>query len=537
MTLTRKSRAGPATARASRVPTDLDGNPLIRCGDGSGAIWLSRKQDDAHAAITSRSRYSCLVGGTRSGKTFLIVRAIIVRALKGAHSKHAILRFRANAARASIALDTLPNVVRLCFPGVKLTEHRQEGFFELFNGSQIWVGGLDDKQRVEKILGLEYATVFLNEASQIPYSSALIAFTRLAQVVPGLIQRAYVDLNPVGKSHWTNQIFGEGRDPISGKLVSDRADYQRAFLNPRDNAHNLSADFIRSLDALPEKHRRRFYEGLYVDEIDGALWTYEIIESCRCEPEDIPEDTRAAVVIAIDPSGASGKDDKGSDEIGIIVGARGQDGDGYVLDDRSLRAGPSEWARVAVTAYHEFHADCIVAESNFGGEMVRAVIHAADPNVPVRLVTASRGKAVRAEPVSTRYAKGQVHHVGRFPKLEEQLVAFSTNGYHGSDSPDHADAAVWALTFLLGVSDGTGIIEYYRRLADEQAKQEPSPTGWNMSNSQSPQEFVALYAPEGTSVVYGKTGNSYLVDADGVVRLSAEDAAHLRAAGFTQVLT
>lgn len=98
--------------------------------------------------------------------------------------------------------------------------------------------------------------------------------------------------------------------------------------------------------------------------------------------------------------------------------------------------------------------------------MVRATIHAADPNVPVRLVTASRGKAVRAEPISVRYAQRQVHHAGHFAQLEDQLCAFTAAGYGGTGSPDRADAAIWALTYLFDLTDGTGIIEFYRREAD-----------------------------------------------------------------------
>ncbi|MEJ0095727.1 MAG: hypothetical protein WDN46_20665 [Methylocella sp.] len=193
-----------------------------------------------------------------------------------------------------------------------------------------------------------------------------------------------------------------------------------------------------------------------------------MIEANRCAHEDIPVDKRAAVVIAVDPSGAAGRDDLGADEIGIIVAAKGCDGDAYILDDRSCREAPVVWGRRAVIAFHEYRADCIVAESNFGGEMVRATIQAADCNVPVRLVTASRGKAVRAEPISVRYAQGQVHHVGRFDKLEDQLCAFSGAGYSGS--PDHADAAIWALTHLFGGEDGTGIIEFYRRESEGRSR-------------------------------------------------------------------
>ncbi|SFK67221.1 hypothetical protein [Methylocapsa palsarum] len=205
-------------------------------------------------------------------------------------------------------------------------------------------------------------------------------------------------------------------------------------------------------------------------EVEGSLWSYETIEANRCSPEAIPEEQRAGVVVAVDPSGAAGHDDLGADEIGIVIAARGVDGDGYILDDRSCREGPLIWGRRAVVAYHEYRADCIVAESNFGGEMVRATIQAADQNVPVRLVTASRGKAVRAEPISVRYAQGKIHHVGRFPKLEDQLCAFSASGYNGGGSPDHADAAIWALTHLFAADDGAGIIEFYRRAAEEQSR-------------------------------------------------------------------
>ncbi|QAY95902.1 hypothetical protein CWB41_09325 [Methylovirgula ligni] len=424
---------------------------------------FSPGQEAARRLLEGPQRYTCLAGGTRSGKTFLITRAILARALKAPGSRHAILRFHANAARASITLDTLPNVARLCFPKLKLRHARQDGFFELPNKSRIWIGGLDDKERVEKILGLEYVSIFLNEASQIPYASALVAFTRLAQKVEGLKQRAYVDLNPVAKSHWTNLLFGEKRDPVSMQKLKDPKNYARSFLNPVDNTENLAPEFLESLANLPERQRKRFYEGVYLDEIEAALWSYEIIEAARCDPADICEPARASVVVALDPSGAAGRDDLGADEIGLIVAARGMDGECYILADRSCREAPAVWGRRAVTAFHEFRADCIVAESNFGGEMVRATIQAADPGVPVRLVTASRGKAVRAEPISVRYAQRQVHHAGRFPKLEDQLCAFTAAGFNGPGSPDHADAAIWALTYLFELTDGTGIIEFYRR--------------------------------------------------------------------------
>lgn len=429
-------------------------------------VSFSDPQDAARLLLENGPRYTCLTGGTRSGKTFLILRAILERAKAAEGSTHAILRLHANAARASIMRETLPNVRRLCFPDIELTSHKTEGYYSLNNEARITIGGLDDEAHVEKILGLEYSTLFLNEASQISWDLALVAFTRLAQVVPEIEQRAFIDLNPTSKTHWTNMLFGDKRDPITREPLAKPEDYGRLFLNPVDNAKNLSPEYIASLEALPERKRKRFYEGVYIDDVDDALWSYEVFDKFRREPEAISVEQRRNVVVAVDPSGAQGRDDSTSDEIGIVVAARGQDGDAYVLADWSCREQPLTWGRRVATAFHEFSADCVVAEENFGGGMVEAVIKAADPAVPVRLVHASRGKAVRAEPISLRYAAGQVHHVGRFPKLEDQLCAFSGGGYAGRGSPDHADAAIWALTHLFKEVPGAGNHEFMRRLAE-----------------------------------------------------------------------
>lgn len=421
---------------------------------------LKQKEQIRQAA---RYRHFCAVGGSRSTKTFGFVHCILTRASKAGGTKHGIFRFRANAARASISLDTIPKVNRIAFPHVKLKEHRQDGFWELPNSSQIWVGGLDSEERTEKILGNEFSTLFFNECSQIPYSAVLIGLTRLAEN-SSLVQRAFYDLNPVGKGHWSNLMFGEKKEPRSRIPYPNPQDYGRLFMNPVDNPH-LSPEYLASMQNLPERQRKRFYEGVYVDEVDGALWSYEIIEQSRKEFDSF-EECRAfmkRICVAVDPSGAKDTDNEDNDEIGIIVTGIGIDGYGYVLDDVSIKAGPGKWGRAAVNAYNKWTADCIIAESNFGGEMVRFVINTADRNVPVRLVNASRGKTVRAEPVSSLYEKNKVRHAGRFPLLEDQMAAWALSGYTGEGSPDRADAMVWGITYLmLKLDGGSNLIEFYR---------------------------------------------------------------------------
>jgi len=403
-------------------------------------------QDSAMHVLAGPQRHTLGVGGSRSGKTFLFVRAIIIRALRAAHSRHVIFRFRYNAVKAAVWLDTLPKVARACFPGLTLIDKKQDGYTVLPNGSEIWFGGLDEKERVEKILGQEYCTVFFNECSQIPYSSALTALTRLAQKTE-LPNRAYYDLNPTSVKHWTHRLFFDDKDPVSGSSLHNPEEYQSFILNPADNVENLDPAYLDSLDALPERQRKRFMAGEYAADIDGALWPPGRIDETRRVHADLPELSR--VVVGIDPSGSSGDITEAADEIGIVVAARGVDGHAYVIEDASGIFSPEAWARRSVGLLDKHHGDRLVAERNFGGEMVRTVIQTADKTAPVKLVTASRGKTVRAEPVSALYELGKVHHVGRFPTLEDQLESFTTSGYCGESSPDRADALVWAITELM----------------------------------------------------------------------------------------
>lgn len=408
---------------------------------------LTPKQLEANSLLAMPQRHTELVGGARSGKTFLLTRAVAVRAIKAAQSRHAILRHRYNAVRAAIWLDTLPKVMRQCFPNVPLEDHRQDGFVSFPNGSELWFVGLDDPARVEKVLGLEFATMYFNECSQIPYGSVLTAHTRLAQQCAGLKNRAYYDLNPPSSTHWTHRLFIEHVDPITRQPLKNPDDYRMLYMNPADNRENIDPAYIASLEAMPERQRRRFLEGRYVAEIDGALWTLELLERQRRVEDDLPQMRR--IVIAIDPSGSKGKEDERSDEIGMVVAGLGVDGNGYLLEDCSERMQPEKWGARAVHKWKVRNADRIIGEANYGGDMVRAVVHAANPRAPFKLVTATRGKVVRAEPIAALYEQGKVFHVGRFPALEEQLANFSTAGYMGERSPDRADAAIWALTELM----------------------------------------------------------------------------------------
>lgn len=212
-----------------------------------------------------------------------------------------------------------------------------------------------------------------------------------------------------------------------------------------DNAGNLAPSFLRQIKTRYAGTRlgRQELEAEILDDLPGALWTRAMFDDAR---RDAAPDMRR-IVVAVDPSGTSGDDD--GDDIGIVVAGVGIDGRGYVLADRTCKLSPNAWARRAVAAYHEFKADRIVAERNYGGAMVEATIRTADRGVSYKEVVASRGKVVRAEPIAALYEQGRISHIGSFPELEDQLCQFGPDGHVGEGSPDRADALVWALTELM----------------------------------------------------------------------------------------
>jgi phage terminase large subunit-like protein len=418
-------------------------------------VKLTAKQFEAQAIFSGVATHILSVGGSRSGKTFLAVRNIVMRALKAPNSRHAIFRFRLNHLIASIYLDTFPKVMRLCFPDVSFIPHSQEKYITLANGSEIWFAGLDDKERTEKILGMEFCTLYFNEVSQIPYASILIALTRLAQKVTQVLAgkeeivlrlRAYYDCNPPPKNHWTYRLFVEKRDPETREPIKNPGDYEYFYMNPKDNQDNLSPEYIAQLENMPARMRVRFLDGKFADANPNALFPDEHIDKWRSDGTGLPDLVR--VVVAVDPSGSGDEDNADNDEIGIMVIGLGNDGNAYVLEDCTIKAGPATWGRMATSAFDRHAADCIVGEINFGGAMVKQTIEVARPRTLFKSVTASRGKAVRAEPFSALYEQGKVRHVGRFVELEEELSGFNTNGYIGSRSPNRADALIWGLAEL-----------------------------------------------------------------------------------------
>ena len=265
---------------------------------------------------------------------------------------------------------------------------------------------------------------------------------------------------------WSNLLFGLrlGKNPRAvvtttprpTKLVRQIAKDPHTVVTTEstfDNVAHLAQQFVEEIVAQYEGTRlgRQELHGELLEDVEGALWSYVLLDAGRVAtgPLDAAgkEMPWSRVTVNVDPAGTSGEE---SDETGIVVTALGADGHGYTLDDRSGRYTPEGWARKALELYYEYEADTTIAEQNYGGDMVSNTIRMIDANVPVRVVNATRGKVLRAEPVSMLYHQGRWHHRGSFPKLEDQMCSFTVDYDRRRDgSPDRVDALVWGATHLL----------------------------------------------------------------------------------------
>lgn len=230
----------------------------------------TEKQIKAIDLLSGPARHILLYGGSRSGKSVILCYAIIIRALK-AKGRHLVCRLRFNHAKTSLWLETFPKVFKLCFPELEYKENKSDYYYTLPNGSEIWVAGLDDKQRTEKILGKEYSTIWFNECSQLDYGSIGIALSRLAEK-NDLVKKAYYDENPPNKRHWSYYQFLLKKNPEDWSELKEE-NYASLLMNPEDNIENIDADYIPEiLGSMSEKDRNRFQHGVFDGDDIGFIY-------------------------------------------------------------------------------------------------------------------------------------------------------------------------------------------------------------------------------------------------------------------------
>ena len=414
-----------------------------------------------------------LAGGSRGGKSAGIMALVIMRALAAPNTKHGIFRLTLTNCNKQLgpARGTFPEVLDLLYPGIRQQweklpnagTFKNDSIYRFPNGSEILFEGLD-KTRIDNVLGGEYSTVWVNECNQIKdYEDVIL---QLASRMNGrgflesngkpvldtkgdpvpLRPLTIFDCNPAFEDDWECQLFRDHKDPLSGQPLDYPEWYKLLKVPTEDNAANQAANYQLGLKARykhSSKQMARFVLGEWSTNNPLALFKREWFKWGDVKKSDLVK-----IVVAVDPSGNQGN--KG-DYTGIVVAGIDASGHVWVLEDASLKATPEVWAEKAIAMYDDWQADYIVAEKNFGGEMVRTVINGVRRNAPLKLVNATRAKIVRAQPVAIQYSNGNVTHLDGLKELEAQMMDYDENA---KKSPDRMDALVWALTELLRLNGG-----------------------------------------------------------------------------------
>lgn len=217
-----------------------------------------------------------------------------------------------------------------------------------------------------------------------------------------------------------------------------------------ENASNLALTFLHTIKARYEGTRlgRQELNAEILEDAPDALWTRANLDEDRRPQLHRPVPLMKRVVVGVDPAAKANEIPEEGAATGIIVCGLGEDGRGYVLDDATTRGSPNTWARMVCAMVDKHSADCVVAEVNQGGDMVESTIRTVRPNLRIRKVVSTKGKWLRAEPIAAIYEQHRVSHVGIFPALEDEMVAFTPNGLVDGRSPDHVDALVHGMTEL-----------------------------------------------------------------------------------------
>jgi phage terminase large subunit len=237
-------------------------------------VTFTEAQKKALKLLKSDARHVMLYGGSRSGKTFVTVEYIIRQCIKNPGLRAFIARSALSHAKASLWMETISDVLlsyRKMYPQVDLFKKNESDLYVKFvNGSELFIAGLDNKERVEKILGREFAIIYLNECSEIEYKTVSVVKTRLAQNIKGFRNKMIFDENPPAPTHWSYKMFIKYEDPNDETPISED-NYVSLLMNPTDNLDNLPEDYIDTLKSLPERERRRFLYGEFVA-IEGAIF-------------------------------------------------------------------------------------------------------------------------------------------------------------------------------------------------------------------------------------------------------------------------
>lgn len=374
-------------------------------------------------------RYRAAKGGRGSAKSWEFVNAAIFHTVKTPRLRVVFLReIMANLKESSLELVR----TRLEYYGLLDTYFREvDGTFVGLGGQKIMFIGLWKGGKPEGIKSLEGAGLtVLEEAQEVRQAS-------LDVLLPTILRTAISEL-------WAIWNPNEATDPVDvffcGPIKPKRAVLRHINFDQNPFFPEAMRELM-ALDFLKDKLRAMWiWLGGYRPSVQGAIWSRDTLDKAW-QAGRFVEDGWGRVVVGVDPSG-------GGDDVGIVVVAEYGDG-AIVLEDATCPAtSPMAWATAVAKAVDRWNADCVVAEKNFGGDMVESTLRAGNVEARVVMVTASRGKQVRAEPVAALYDQGRVRHMAQFVPMEAEMTSTTPAGYQGAASPNRMDALVWAITEL-----------------------------------------------------------------------------------------
>ena len=391
------------------------------------AVTIGIETPRVFVPLRKPARYKAAFGGRGSGKSHAFAERLILRAVREPGLRAVCVREVQKTLKES-AKRLLEDKIAALGVGsmfdVQASEIRTPG------GGVIIFQGMQDHS-AESIKSLEgFKLAWCEEAQTL--SERSLEMLRPTIRAPG--SELWFTWNPRSASDPVDRLL-RGPEPPRDAIVV-RANYSDNPFFPKELEEERRLD----LRLKPDRYAH-IWLGEFEPSAVGAIWTRQMFHDGR--RGTMPP--LARIVVAVDPATSS---DPGADMHGIVVCGVGQDGRGYVLDDVSTRGTPSQWATRAVAAMDRYSADCIVIETNQGGEMCKHTLHTVRPFCRVVEVVATRGKHVRAEPIAALYALGRVSHVGTFPDLEAQMCQMTAGGFEGEGSPDRVDALVWGLTEL-----------------------------------------------------------------------------------------
>lgn len=388
-------------------------------------------------------RYVISTGGRGSGKSFALSASMAARADASEGWKVLYTRYTIASAADSIIPEFMEKVdlmglanrfeqtkkdvcntatgSELLFRGIKTSSGNQTAKLKSLQGVNVWV--LDEAEELDDEETFDTIDLSVRDGR---HDNLVI-----------------LCLNPSHKKHWIYRRFFLDAG-VEGGFCGIKDNVLYIHSTYEDNRANLPASYCAIADNIKAANPIKWdhiWRGGWLDEMAGALWTWNMIHDFRTDRDDLPEFER--VVVGVDPAVTSKAT---SDETGIVVAARGVDGHYYVLSDASVRDTPLGWAKTACSQFRKYHADRIIGEVNNGGDLIEATLRHVNREIPYKGVHATRGKILRAEPIAALYEQGLVHHVDTFTDMETEMMTYT--GAANDVSPNRLDGLVWVLTEL-----------------------------------------------------------------------------------------